>query len=514
MGKITYNPELSIKEIRRQCHVSEAAVRKYISDNFIDREYDSELIKYRRVQQYFNDHPGPKNFTAASKALCDKYGEGYSRNTVKKYANPENAPSPRKNKFTHSMIDPSLTKAMFASVSGEDRLILATILRLYLRDDRFDCDLTFSKGEFYRYGVQYPRLCFDFFPEQPSDLVAAPEVKHLREGYNLRDNSLSSIVIDLPQAINENCENSIEAFHSISHLALSYYDMLKLAYSKLRYKTETHPGGLLIVKVGDITWNGKTLWMPNIVTELATGNMTRLSSIVYNELKTEAERRGSTVEKEFPLFDMELIDKYVHTFEPENTADRVPGHSIKAHDYFLVFMKGENRTKYDTFYYGSDSENPKDSFLGPQDEIGAKTASRLSLVKEKNSKAIRVPRKNIFNHIDYSTEVSYKMRELISNELISSGLSKQHIPFQACQNGEIFMNFVNKLVFDGLLENIHDGTIKRKALTKRNVDNIIANVLKKCGIIYIQQSVITKNGEDACYRYIIDTDAVKFDLYD
>ena len=47
MSKIKYNPELTIEEISRNSGVSEAAVRKYIRENFIDREYDSQLIKFR-----------------------------------------------------------------------------------------------------------------------------------------------------------------------------------------------------------------------------------------------------------------------------------------------------------------------------------------------------------------------------------------------------------------------------------------------------------------------------------
>ncbi|MBD5184675.1 MAG: hypothetical protein HDS97_07280 [Bacteroidales bacterium] len=346
MSKIKYYPELTIEEISRNSGVSEAAVRKYIRENFIDREYDSQLIKFRKVQQYFRENPDSTN-TAAAEAL----GEGYSRNTVEKYRHKNNAPKPNGERIYLTMSDPTMSKATVATVSDQDRLILGIILRLYLDgDDRFDCDLTFSKGDFYRYGVQYPRHCYDLYPEQPTDLVDAPEVKSLEEGYELSDNSLSSVVIDLPQSISEDGMRSPEAFQSISHLALSYYKMLKLAYCKLRYLADTHSGGLLIVKVGDIMWHGKMLWMSKIVTELATGRLTRISEVVYDELKAEAERKGTTVEKEFPLFDMELVDKYVHIHDLTNLSDETGnGHSIKAHDYFLVFRKGKEPHDYDTF---------------------------------------------------------------------------------------------------------------------------------------------------------------------
>ena len=103
------------------------------------------------------------------------------------------------------------------------------------------------------------------------------------------------------------------------------------------------------MKTGDMIWQGKTLWMSKIVTELATGRLTRIGSVVYDELKAEAEQRGTTVEAEFPLFDLELVDKYVHTYDPGILKDRtVNGHSIKAHDYFLVFRKGKEQRDYNT----------------------------------------------------------------------------------------------------------------------------------------------------------------------
>ena len=87
MSKIKYNPELTIERTNRRSGGSEAAVSKDIRENFIDREYDSQLIKFRKVQQYFRENPDSTN-TAAAEAL----GEGYSRNTVEKYRHENNAP--------------------------------------------------------------------------------------------------------------------------------------------------------------------------------------------------------------------------------------------------------------------------------------------------------------------------------------------------------------------------------------------------------------------------------------
>ena len=497
MSRIIYNPELSIEEISRNSGVSQAAVRKYVKDNFIDREYDSQLVKFRRVQQYVNDNPDSSN-TAVSAAL----GKGYSRNTVAKYRNKKNAPIPNREKLL-SMADPTTSKATVATVSNEDRLILATILRLDLKgDDSFDCDLTFSKGGFYRYGVQYPRHCYDLYPEQPTDLVDAPEVKSLEEGYELPDNSLSSVVIDLPQSISEDGMRSPEAFQSISHLALSYYKMLKLAYCKLRYLTDTHSGGLLIVKVGDIMWQGKMIWMSKIVTEFATGRLTRISSPVYDELKAEAERRGSTVEKEFPLFDMELVDKYVHTYDMAEVEDMtVNGHSIKAHDYFLVFRKGKEPHNYDTFYYGTDSGSEDiEAILSGDDTspYGPTVVSRLSKATGSHVFEVRLPQKNMVRHINKQVIVDNGLKDAVSSAL------DVVIPFYAYRNGEQFLKFLREVVSKRLLEASAPEPENRRIPSAKEIDTALSDILRKCGVKFIESSAGDKSHREDCYRTILD----------
>ena len=401
MSKIKYDPNLSIKEIRKNSGVSIAAVRKYIRERHIDREYESQLIKFRRVQQYFKEHPDSNNSEAAA-AL----GSGFSRNTVAKYRNRDNEPKPKK-LFYNSQIDGSKSKAMLSTVSDDDSRILSFILS-EIEEDRFDCDLTFSKGEFYRNGVSYPRMCFDLFPEQPNNLLDAPTVKHLDEGYEISDNSLASVVIDLPQNISADGENNPDSFQIVRDLALSYYKMLKLAYSKLRYSSPTATGGRLIVKVGDIMWNGKMIWLSKIVAEFATGYLTDISSIVYEELKREAESRGKDVEDVFPLFDLELVNKYVHTYSPEEVSDCSPsGHSINAHDFFLVFKKREEN--YDTFYYGTDIQPwDKEQIRSEWEKKnpGPRMVSRKSQATGDNVIEVKVPKKTPYNHINLSLRVN------------------------------------------------------------------------------------------------------------
>lgn len=497
MGKILYSPELSIKEIADRSGVKEPTVRKYIRENFIDREYDSQLIRFRRVQQFFKENPDATS-TSASIAL----GEGYSRNTVEKFRDPANAPIPNRGKIYLSFRDPTTSKAAIASVSDEDRIILGIILRLYLKDDRFDCDLTFAKGDFYKYGVQYPRHCFDLYPESTQNLVDAPEVLTLEKGEStLADNSLSSVIIDLPQEISEDGVGSPCAFSDIKDLALSYYRMLSLAYKKLRYHSDIQTGGLLIVKAGDIRWQGKMIWLSKIVTELATGRLTRLSSPVYDELRKEAESRDSSVEKEFPLFDMELTDKFVHTYDTDSIdASEYSDHSVKAHDYFLVFRKGREDIDYDTFYYGSDIELadnklPVDSTT--ESLFGPKVVSRKSRVEGRYIYEVRLPQKNKSNHIDIQCIVSDEIRKKVS-DLLGIG-----IPFSAYRNGEQFLQYLKEVMYNKLTAMSNPEVDKRVPPTMQERERAVAQCLRDCGVQFIQWPQGEKRRPKDCYRTIL-----------
>lgn len=506
MGKIKYDPELSVEEIAQISGVKVPTVRKYIQENHIDREYDSQLIKFRRVQQYFKNHPD-STLEQAAKAL----GKGYTRNTIKKFRDPADAPKPNGNKIYLSMVDATMSKSTVATMSDEDRIILGIILRLYLHgSDRFDCDLTFSKGDFYRYGLQYPTYCFDLYPQQPVHLVDAPLVQRLAKGNELDDNSLASVVIDLPQHINEDSIHNPDAFQDITHLAVSYYDMLNLAYRKLRYTSDIQSGGLLIIKVGDIAWQGKMLWMSKIVTELATGRLTAISKPVYDALKNEAERRGHSVEEEFPLFDLELTDKYVHTYDPSQIES--PGnrsHSIKAHDYFLVFRKGEGDTDSEIFYYGADTDiQDKEQLTCLLDDrdLGPRVESRRSQTEGRRIYEVKMPIANDDNHIDVDTVVSQHIRRRVNDELGCV------IPKYA--TGGQFLEEIRRYIFDKLTAESNPEPSFRKTPSSKAVSKETRELLRKVGVTYIQTSYHRKRNPQDRFRTITDINAIEIKLID
>ena len=458
--KIKYNPIISIEEMKDLGEgLTVQDIKKHIYCNGIDKEYDNALYKYRIIQQYRKDHPDD-NKNIASQALTKIYGKGFSKNTLDKYWKKEDAPKPLKF-LGLSIVDAATTKFGLSSVAEEDRAILRIILQQYVQqfnieNPRFECDLTFSKGDFYRTGVPYPSYCFDLFPEQPTDLPDAPTVYPLKQiddpnsAINvLEDDSVSSIVIDLPQKISENGESSSEAFADIRHLALSYYEMLNLAYNKLRAQSDTQSGGILVIKVGDISYKGKILWLSNIVSEFATGKRTRLSNPVYDELKKEADFQGKPVEELFPLFDFTLVDKFVHRYKADEIAGNATEgeHSIKAHDFFLVFSKGRKEA-YDFYYITSDEENCNQiwSFNSIED-YGPKLYSRLSLAlenrcedKQEHKFEIAIPKKSKENHIDLNKPVPDIIVKRIREKLDIG------IPFGYTVTGKIFIDFINQII--------------------------------------------------------------------
>lgn len=302
------------------------------SNNFYDPSFEKSLANFRKVQKFKNEHPDAKK----ADAIRDK-ALGLSKNTISKYWEPENEPSPNNQIF--SSVE---TLAAISKVADEDKDILNIILRVYLPgEERFDCDLTFGKGGFYK-GISYPNHCYDEYPSQSSG-SDGPPVFSLNEIDNkgnkkafIPDNSLSSIVIDLPQEISKSGKGNVGAFKSMTHLAETYNKMLEIAQRKLRFASSAYPGGILVVKVGDIIHKGETIWLSQIVAELAVGMYSSLSEKFLSKIKKLNE------------VSLEFIDKFVHRYKPEEidttiVADR----SIKAHDYYLVFRKGgEDRLYY------------------------------------------------------------------------------------------------------------------------------------------------------------------------
>lgn len=155
-SKIIYNPLLSVKENAENNHVSESAVRWYIRTNGIDRKRDNAIAISKSIVSYKKKYP-TATINEISTALA------LSENTVRKYLQNEIESSNIDNNKL-STFDLSKRKFIISSISDNQDEILSNILRLHIKQYRFDCDLTYSIGVFYKQ-IPQPQLKFDKYPQ-------------------------------------------------------------------------------------------------------------------------------------------------------------------------------------------------------------------------------------------------------------------------------------------------------------------------------------------------------------
>lgn len=298
-SRINYNPSLSIRENAERCGVTDAAIRKYISEQGIDRRYDEQVKKYNAIRLYLQTHKDAKPSEVA-KALK------MSLNTVKKYMAMD-APPAKLTTDKISKVNLSKLTAPIKSVDRDQTAILSGILRLYCDNSpTFDCDLTTSVGAFYKYGIPRPAHCFDKYPVDDT-------VRQLSEAETLPDNSFSSIVIDLPFIVDEYV-NSKEIqsmmqrrfthFNSNEELYQVNQYMLALAFRLLKKDS------VLVMKTQDYWYKGKQEWVALYVIE-------------------EARKLG-----------FELLDQFLLVAKSKLLKQSYRQRCArKMHSYFLVFRK-------------------------------------------------------------------------------------------------------------------------------------------------------------------------------
>lgn len=178
---------------------------------------------------------------------------GCSRNTILKYLAIHDVQI-REDKVSSL----NLSKAMnvIKSVSDNQDEILKGIMVLYNKCAAFDCDLTYSIGNFCR-NVPAPIHKYDKYPQ-------IDDVKPLDEAYDLAPNSLGSVVVDLPFIIHNDhsytkmCDR-FNNFSTPEELFKANDEMLDLSYRLLK------KSGLLIIKTMDVGWCGKQYWVSNYI---------------------------------------------------------------------------------------------------------------------------------------------------------------------------------------------------------------------------------------------------------
>ncbi len=161
------------------------------------------------------------------------------------------------------------------SISFDQKEILYNIMQLHNNGEPFECDITYSSGKFYepkkndKYVIPYPSLKMDVFPIK-EDVIKIEPFKPLP----LEDNSISSIVIDLPfviapkHTLSNNGSNIIRdrfsSFYPLNEMFENYVFWIKEAYRVLK------EDGILVFKTQATITSAKQIMTPEFSWLVAT----------------------------------------------------------------------------------------------------------------------------------------------------------------------------------------------------------------------------------------------------
>lgn len=295
--KDKYNPNLSVKENAEICNCSESTIRHYIKVNCIDRKYDEALRRWKLINDFAKQHQDYSPYRIAKELHI-------SQNTVAKYWGTEKPSKSDNSKI--SKFDGSIKANNILTVNTNQQSILNNILTLYVPSMRFDADLTYSKGSFFKKGnVAEPLYKFDKFP-QTAETIELDRIDEV-----IGDEALCSVIFDLPYIVRQSWVtvqplilDRYSTFDSKEELLATNKEMIDIAARKLK------TGGILVVKTQDTNVLGKQLWV---------------SQYILNY----ADELGLTHEDTFILVSKKLM------FTKHDKQHR----ARKNHCYFFVFRK-------------------------------------------------------------------------------------------------------------------------------------------------------------------------------
>lgn len=172
----------------------------------------------------------------------------------------------------------------YLSIFDTDEEILKAIDDIFLKNEWYDLDCTYSKGVFYQ-NIPQPRNKSDLVPLYEDVIKAdSTELKHIK------DNSLKSIVFDPPFLFrNRKSENNdkisarFSYFKSFEELLNMYFKSLDCIHKKLI------KGGYLLFKCQDMT-DGKFYCTHNEIINYAIQNGYMLKDIIIKKSKSKLQR--------------------------------------------------------------------------------------------------------------------------------------------------------------------------------------------------------------------------------
>ena len=244
-----YDPCLTINQNAEKLGCSIVALKKHLRNKGIDRKFDRQYVRWKQIQDFFHINPSVTLKQASLELGC-------SINTIYKYKNlsEEELFVSKRDTGKVSSFD-IRNKNSIKSTSYDQTEILAWIMRLYNNRQPFDCDLTASKCIFWK-SLPKPEYLFDLNPQIEG-------VKLLSEAYKLKDNSLNSVVFDLPFIVSSGAMSKIKErfshFETLEELYEANNKMLEHSYRLLKKQ------GVWVVKTMDICRGNKQVWISDYV---------------------------------------------------------------------------------------------------------------------------------------------------------------------------------------------------------------------------------------------------------
>ena len=140
------------------------------------------------------------------------------------------------------------------SVFDNESDLIKALIKIHNENKDIELDATYFKGNFYKNGINSPKLKFDINPQ--FDNV----VKGNAENLPLNNNSINCMMIDLPFMFGNRksqqkyySSNTHGIYQSFDDLYISYENVLKESYRILKKK------GILFFKCQDYTDNHTTI---------------------------------------------------------------------------------------------------------------------------------------------------------------------------------------------------------------------------------------------------------------
>jgi len=301
-----YQPAVPISEMSKMIGVKESTIRKYIKENKIDRRGDNARIKLDKVRDYKAQH---KYTRYPSAAIARELGMSY--NTLKKYWNFKSKDEIATEFGKAAAYVQGTLEDTISSVAYDVDTILQSIHTLYMKGlDKFDADLTYGKGTFYKgknMFLEPPKGgLFDMYPK---NCPLTKDVQALSilptDKFDLKFNS---VIADPPHHIQKKGTKGDNNYNMLD----SYDDICK-AY--------------------------RTISQIAIHTIKAHGIFVLTAPALMNADESILEKIKAYIADHFKILDIFiLVDKNIpKKIAPTEEQPR----SYKSHSYFLVFEKRE-----------------------------------------------------------------------------------------------------------------------------------------------------------------------------